>query len=128
MVVYQSPGFRDLSGSALINFARKERGRVVEKVVDALGAAKIRQPSQDITVILNAYRRPYNLKMQIEAIRAQTHPPKNIWLWVNAHDDNESFDLESLDVDRVFKNDYNWKFYGRFRCSPTGRHRIYRYL
>jgi hypothetical protein len=76
-----------------------------------------RAAEEDITVILNAYRRPYNLKMQIEAIRGQSNPPKNLWLWVNAHEDNKNFDFESLDVDRVFKNDYNWKFYGRFAAA-----------
>ena len=111
------PWFKNLSGTALINFARKERERVVEEVAGALAAPKIRQEPQDITVILNAYRRPYNLKMQVEAIRAQTHPPKNIWLWVNAHEEIKGFDFESLDVDRIIKNDYNWKFYGRFTAA-----------
>jgi hypothetical protein len=111
------PWFKDLSGSELIEFARTQRSAVVQKVTDALESNKKRNNPEDITVILNAYRRPYNLKMQIEALRAQTHPPKNIWLWVNAHDDNKNFDLESLDVDRVFKNDHNWKFYGRFAAA-----------
>jgi len=70
--------------------------------------------SAGITVILNAYRRPYNLKMQIDSIRSQTIKPSQIWLWINDHEDNQDFDFSTLDVDRTFNNDYNWKFYGRF--------------
>ena len=67
----------------------------------------------DITVILNCYRRPYNLKMQVDALRSQTIKPKQIWLWINYHEDNKDFDPTTLGVDRVFSNDYNWKFYGK---------------
>ena len=40
-----------------------------------------------------------------------------IWLWINYHEDNRDFDLATLDVDKIFKNDYNWKFYGRFAAA-----------
>ena len=36
------------------------------------------QKTGDITVILNSYRRPYNLKMQIEALKA---PPSIRIFW-----------------------------------------------
>jgi len=72
---------------------------------------------KSITVILNSYRRPYNLEMQIEAIREQTEKPAHMWLWINHHDDNKDFDHGSLDVDRIFDNDHNWKFYGRFAAA-----------
>ncbi len=111
------PWFKDLKGQELIDFARTERVNVAQKVADSITREPTRETPQDITVILNAYRRPYNLSMQIEAIRAQTHPPKQIWLWVNAHEDNAGYDFESLGVDRIFKNDYNWKFYGRFAAA-----------
>lgn len=71
----------------------------------------------EVTVILNAYRRPYNLKDQIESIRNQTIKPKEIWLWVNDHEDNIGFDFESLGCDKIFLNNYNWKFYGRFSAA-----------
>jgi len=71
----------------------------------------------DITVILNSYRRPYNLEKQIEAIRNQSFPPKEIWLWVNDHEDNRDFDHTKLDVDKIFHNNHNWKFYGRFAAA-----------
>jgi hypothetical protein len=55
--------------------------------------------------------------MQIESLRNQTIKPKQIWLWINDHEDNRDFDPTTLDVDRVFKNDFNWKFYGRFAAA-----------
>jgi hypothetical protein len=71
----------------------------------------------DITVILNLYRRGENLKSQIEHIRNQTVSPKEIWLWINDHEENDSFDLSEVDVDRIFDNDHNWKFHGRFAAA-----------
>ncbi len=69
---------------------------------------------KSITVILNCYRRPEYLKEQIKSIREQTVKPKEIWLWVNYHEDNKDINFDNFDIDRVIKNDYNWKFYGRF--------------
>jgi hypothetical protein len=67
-----------------------------------------------ITVILNAYRRPQNLKKQLEAIRKQSIVPDEVWLWINHHEDNDGYDFKSLGFDKIIHNDYNWKFYGRF--------------
>lgn len=72
---------------------------------------------RDITVILNAYRRPYNLEPQLEALRKQTIQPKQIWLWVNYHEDNKNYDFKNFGIDRIFHNDFNWKFYGRFAAA-----------
>jgi hypothetical protein len=55
--------------------------------------------------------------MQVDAIRNQTIQPKQIWLWINKHEDNEGFDFTHLGIDRIFHNDYNWKFYGRFAAA-----------
>jgi hypothetical protein len=107
--------FAKYRGKKLIEFVREQRQRVYNDIKNAMfKEQKFLHGDSDITVILNAYRRPYNLKMQIEAIRNQTVKPKQIWLWVNAHEDNEGFDFKSLNVDRIFHNDFNWKFYGRF--------------
>ena len=114
------PWFANYKGKELIEFVRKQRDRVYDDIKNAILKESTSTPracQSDITVILNAYRRPYNLKMQVEAIRNQTVPPKQIWLWVNAHEDNEGFDFKSLDVDRIFHNDFNWKFYGRFAAA-----------
>jgi hypothetical protein len=66
---------------------------------------------------LNCYRRPEYLQEQIQAIREQTVQPEQIWVWVNHHPDNDGFDFESLNVDRIIHNNYNWKFYGRFSAA-----------
>ncbi len=105
--------FADYKGTELIEFVRKKRDRIIETIYEKL-TERVEQSIGDVTVILNAYRRPYNLKMQIEAIKNQTVKPKQIWLWVNDHEDNRDFNFKELGIDRIFHNDYNWKFYGRF--------------
>ena len=109
--------FKQYKGKELIEFVREQRQRVYTDIKTAILEEKATVRGDNITVILNAYRRPYNLKMQIESLQEQTVPPKQIWLWVNAHEDNEGFDFKSLGADRVFHNDYNWKFYGRFAAA-----------
>ena len=97
-----------LTGLDLFAKIAEQRNLALDKFVEILSE------SNDITVILNCYRRPEYLKQQIEAIRNQTTKPHQLWLWVNHHEDNADIDFSQLDVDRVIKNDYNWKFYGRF--------------
>ena len=114
-----------LLGAASENWFKAERLEIISEMKKApqktyneiqkvFSNRKTRKKKSDITVILNAYRRPYNLEGQIAAIRQQSISPTSIWLWVNDHEDNREFDFSTLDVDRIFKNDYNWKFYGRF--------------
>jgi len=109
--------FTRYKGKELIEYVREQRPRVYDDIKTALFETKEVERGSNITVILNAYRRPYNLKMQIDAIRDQTTKAAQIWLWVNAHEDNAGFDFKSLDVDRIFHNDHNWKFYGRFAAA-----------
>tara|TARA_R100001460_G_scaffold108195_2_gene158603 strand:+ start:2502 stop:3233 length:732 start_codon:yes stop_codon:yes gene_type:complete len=71
----------------------------------------------DITVILNCFRRPEYLEEQIEAIRSQSVKPAEIWLWINHHPDNESFNFEKLSVDKIVKSSHNFKFHGRFALA-----------
>ena len=111
------PWFRQYKGVELINFVRNKRGEIVDEITSKVFAPESESREGDITVILNCYRRPYNLKMQVEALRSQTIKPAQIWLWVNYHEDNKDFDPKTLGVDRVFKNDFNWKFYGRFAAA-----------
>ena len=102
-----------LKGAELIEHVRDARYEIAGLVASAFLSDR-RSPYEDITVILNAYRRPYNLDAQIKAIRDQTRPPKQIWVWVNDHEDLNGFDFAQIDSDKVFRNDHNWKFYGRF--------------
>ncbi len=111
------PWFRKLKGSGLIDYINSQREVVVTTIKDNLFKTNDDSKEGDITVILNCYRRPYNLRMQVDAIRAQSVKPVQIWLWINYHEDNKGFDPETLGVDRVFKNDFNWKFYGRFAAA-----------
>ena len=106
--------FPKYKGVDLIDFVESKQEEVVDKVCQVLSREFINRDPEDITVILNCYRRPYNLRMQIDALRSQTKPPKEIWLWVNQHPDNEGFSFDNLGLDKVFNNDHNWKFYGRF--------------
>ena len=98
----------------IISEMKKAPKKTYDEIQKVFKIRKTRKKKSDITVILNAYRRPYNLEGQIAAIRQQSINPASIWLWVNDHEDNKGFDFSTLDVDRIFKNDYNWKFYGRF--------------
>lgn len=69
----------------------------------------------NITVILNCYKRPEYLKEQIEAIENQTIKPKEIWIWYNAPEDREQLDLrEEFGNHKIITSNYNFKFHGRF--------------
>jgi len=107
------PWFK-LKGIELIDWVRERTPAIFQMITDTFEEPN---PYEDITVILNAYRRPYNLAKQVQAIREQNRPPKQIWLWVNDHQDLEGFDFDTVGADRVFKNNYNWKFYGRFAAA-----------
>jgi hypothetical protein len=112
------PWFKGLKGQKLIDFVRSKRPQIVDLIAEKMFEEDQAETKQgDITVILNCYRRPYNLKMQVDALRAQSTKPKQIWLWINYHEDNKNFDPTTLGVDRVFNNDHNWKFYGRFAAA-----------
>lgn len=83
-----------------------------------------------IVAVLSIYRRPQYLKEQIEAILNQTIPPQDIFIWINKHKDNEEFInkklyplLDSYDYSnfRVIKNDYNWKYHGRFSIAQMAQ-------
>tara|TARA_R110000824_G_scaffold119818_1_gene274186 strand:+ start:2637 stop:4253 length:1617 start_codon:yes stop_codon:yes gene_type:complete len=111
--------YKQKKGRELLNYIKGIRKEIVDEIKTNFLAEQdgTKKAISDITVILNCYRRPYNLEMQIAAIKKQTKQPKQIWLWVNQHEDNEGFDYSQLDVDRLFLNNYNWKFYGRFAAA-----------
>ena len=110
------PWFKKYKGEDLISFVQDKREEIVDTISQKL-FEKTKDEQGDITVILNCYRRPHNLQMQIDALRSQSVKPKQIWLWINYHEDNKGFDPATLDVDRVISNDFNWKFYGRFAAA-----------
>ncbi len=76
----------------------------------------------DITVILNLFKRPNYLEEQLEAIKAQTVQPSQIWLWINHADENKKFKVNRFGFDRVFRSSVNCKFHARFAVglmAPT---------
>ena len=109
---YSESGLIKLSGIDLLEELKSRTQKACE-----LFKNLIENKEEKITVILNCYRRPQYLKEQIEAVKKQTKKPHEIWIWVNHHEDNQNFDFSSLGVDRIFKNDYNWKYYGRFAAA-----------
>ena len=66
-----------------------------------------------ITVILNCYKRPQYLQEQIEAIRNQTVPVDDIWVWYNKPEDQSQYDITKLGC-KVATCNHNFKFHGRF--------------
>lgn len=67
----------------------------------------------DITAILNCYKRPEYLKEQIEAIKTQTIPPDDILIWYNKPEDGIQYDITDLGC-KVATCNHNFKFHGRF--------------
>lgn len=68
---------------------------------------------EEITVILNGYKRPEYLKEQVEAIRGQSVKPKEVWLWINTCE-NVCFPEKIEGIDVVVKSSRNFKYHGRF--------------
>ena len=68
----------------------------------------------DITVILNGYRRPKNLHIQIQYLLNQSIKPKEIWLWINYHQDWDDRVLVNLTDIKICRSNHNWKYLGRF--------------
>ena len=74
--------------------------------------------NSDVTVILTAYRRLHLLEGQIQHIRSQSVPPKEIWVWKNFHDDQSpNIDINNSGADVVFDCTDNFKFFGRFAAA-----------
>ena len=67
-----------------------------------------------ITVILNCYKRPEYLEEQIKALREQSVPPENIWLWINWSPENRKLEAYNLGLNKVFRSDTNCKYHARF--------------
>jgi hypothetical protein len=70
----------------------------------------------NISVILNVYKRGYTLEKQIEAIKSQSVKIKseNIHIWYNTPEDNsEQYKPKDLKI-KTYNCSYNSKFWGRF--------------
>ena len=74
---------------------------------------------EGITAILTAYRRIEYLPEQIAALRLQTNPADEIWVWTNAAEE-DLVDISAL-ADRVVVSNSNWLFWGRFALGSMVR-------
>jgi hypothetical protein len=77
----------------------------------------------DLTAVLSSWRRPQLLTEQVEALRRQSSPPAEIWVWADSCPENAGFDYESLGVERIFRNSSNLGVYGRFAIALMARTR-----
>jgi len=83
-------------------------------------ADELSQPTeQSVTAILTVYKRGQYLSAQIEALRNQSVPPSEIWVWCNSSD-VQLQDYSTL-ADRVVVSNTNWKFWGRFALANMAR-------
>ena len=108
-----------LSGKDLVEETRARVHKALQ-LFDALvreEKPEVNTGDGEITVILNAYRRPDILEEQIEAIRNQSVKVKDIWVWINRSEATFSEEwLAELGV-KYFQSNFNWKFYGRFAAA-----------
>lgn len=74
-----------------------------------------------ITCILNVYRRIEYLPLQLESILNQTIAPKDIFIWINQHEDNKDLDISKYSEYKIFNNNFNWKYHGRFAAAMLAR-------
>lgn len=77
------------------------------------------QPQQSVTAVLTVYHRGQYLADQIEALRSQTRPPAEIWVWSN-DGDLPLQDYSDL-ADRVVMSNTNWSIWGRFAIGAMAQ-------
>src|SRR5437899_3228653 len=78
--------------------------------------------TNSITTILTAFRRPHTLAAQVEAVRAQSVKPSEVWAWVNDPTPDVSAALAAARLDRVVTSSENAFFHARFalaQLAPT---------
>tara|TARA_R100000406_G_scaffold84076_1_gene66897 strand:+ start:1978 stop:2712 length:735 start_codon:yes stop_codon:yes gene_type:complete len=69
-----------------------------------------------ITVILNCYKRVQYLEEQIQAIKDQSIPAEDIWIWYNKPEDAPSEDLTKYGC-KTFYSTENMKYHARFAIA-----------
>lgn len=67
----------------------------------------------NISVILNIYKRPENILKQIDRVLNMGVLEKNIHVWYN---DNLNFKIKNKNI-KTYKSNWNTKFWGRFMIS-----------
>lgn len=118
--------FKQYKGLELINYFRN-KNKTLKEFIDSCFTRKTvsKYIEEDITVILNLYKRPQNLQKQIDAFRNQTVKPKEIWVWQNCPNEDgypqrdQEFigALSSEGVDKWITSNNNWGIFGRFTMA-----------
>lgn len=67
-----------------------------------------------ISAILNCFKRPQSLRLQIEALERQTIKPHEILLWVNASEEYNAFDKSIFNKYKTVISNYNFGVWSRF--------------
>lgn len=70
-----------------------------------------------VTAVLTHYRRPYTLSEQVTALRRQSVPVEQVWMWVNSPDGRRPATPDINGIDRTCWSDHNWKFFPRFALA-----------
>ena len=73
----------------------------------------------EITAVLTAYRRPHLLAEQVDAVLAQTVPPREIWLWANEPTAKNLEAFCRLSLDRIVTCNHNAHVHARFALALT---------
>lgn len=69
--------------------------------------------SNNITAILTGYNRPNNMNALADAVRGQTIPPDDTWVWYNKGTEEQ----EEIYGSKGAYCDYNFGFFGRFAMA-----------
>lgn len=125
--------FKKYKGLDLINYFREKNKNIQRFVETCFRPIQIQKyVPEDVTVILNLYKRPQNLQKQIDALLAQTIKPKEIWVWQNnasgpeigMHNDFFTganylplWHTMPVGIDKWITSNNNWKFFGRFSMA-----------
>lgn len=75
----------------------------------------------DITCVLNVYRRIEYLDYQIESLLNQTIKPSEIIIWINSHEDNKNLNREKYSNFKIIDCNFNWKYHGRFSAAMLAK-------
>lgn len=70
--------------------------------------------NEEITVILNGYKRPHVLREQYQAVQSQTMKPKEIMFWHNHSDIADQFDKDIVGNTIAFQGNANLGVWARF--------------
>ena len=68
----------------------------------------------EVSVILNCYKRPHVLEKQLNAIKNQSIKPKEILIWVNGSDQVNNFNFNILNSCKTAISNYNHGVWARF--------------